>query len=115
MSEECLFCRILNKEIPSEKAYEDELVYAFHDINKAAPTHVLVIPKEHIPTTNDITRDHDATIGAMFAAAREIAKQEGVDAKGYRMVFNCNAGGGQTVYHIHLHLLAGRSMKWPPG
>lgn len=115
MSANCLFCKILKHEVQSRKAYEDDLVYAFHDINPGAPVHILVIPKEHIATTNDITREQDAILGAMFAAARKITRDLGVDEKGYRMVFNCNAGGGQTVYHIHLHLLAGRAMKWPPG
>lgn len=115
MSADCLFCKILKQEIPSKKVYEDDTVYAFHDIHKAAPTHILIIPKEHIATMNDVTREDDRMLGAIFGAARTIAKQEGVDEKGYRTVFNCNAGGGQTVYHIHLHLLAGRPMKWPPG
>jgi histidine triad (HIT) family protein len=115
VSADCLFCKIVKQEIPSKKAYEDELVYAFHDINPGAPVHILVIPKEHIATTNDLTREHDNLVGAIFEAARRIAEELGIDAKGYRLVFNCNAGGGQTVYHLHLHMLAGRSMKWPPG
>ena len=115
MSENCLFCKIAKKEIPSKTAYEDETYYAFHDINPGAPTHVLVIPKRHIATTNDIEANDEGLIGGMFTVAKKLAAELGVAEAGYRLVFNCNAAGGQTVYHIHLHVLGGRPMKWPPG
>lgn len=115
MSENCLFCKIISGEVPSKLVYEDEHVYAFHDINPGAPTHVLIVPREHIATLNDLEVRHEPLMGKIFSAAKKIAADLGVHEKGYRTVFNTNAGGGQTVYHIHLHLLAGRSLKWPPG
>ena len=111
----CLFCRIVSGEIPASKIYEDDEVVAFRDINPQAPLHVLIIPRKHIPTLNDLTSDDDALIGAMHRAAVQIAKEHGVAERGYRTVFNTNRGAGQTVFHIHLHLLAGRSLTWPPG
>ena len=111
----CLFCRIVSGEIPASKVYEDERLFAFADINPQAPLHVLVVPKQHIATLNDLDDGHDALVGAMVRAAAKIAKEKGYDGPGYRTVFNCNAQAGQTVFHIHLHVLGGRSLSWPPG
>jgi len=111
----CLFCRIVSGEIPATKIYEDDRLLAFADINPQAPLHALVVPKQHIATLNDLNDDHDALVGAMVRAAAKIAKEKGVDGSGYRTVFNCNAQAGQTVFHIHLHVLGGRSLSWPPG
>ena len=112
---DCLFCKMIAGEIPTECAYQDEHVFAFRDINPQAPLHVLIVPKTHIATLNDLQPDHDLLIGHLFKAAKKIAKDEGVAESGYRTVINCNAEAGQSVYHIHLHLLAGRQMNWPPG
>jgi len=112
---DCLFCKILAREIPADILYEDEQVLAFSDIDPKAPTHALIIPKIHISTINDLTEEHNALIGHMFQVAKKIAKTKGYAEDGYRVVMNCNRGGGQAVYHIHLHLLAGRQMQWPPG
>lgn len=112
---DCLFCKIVAGDIPAEILYEDESVVAFKDINPQAPVHHLIIPKKHISTINDISTDDDALVGKMFLAAQAIAKQEGVAEEGYRTVMNCGESAGQTVFHIHLHLLAGRSLTWPPG
>ncbi len=111
----CLFCRIIAGEIPSSKVYEDEQLFAFADINPQAPMHVLVVPKQHIATLNDLTAASDGLVGAMVRTAAAIAKQKGYDSPGYRTVFNCNAEAGQTVFHIHLHVLGGRRLAWPPG
>ncbi len=111
----CLFCRIIDKKIPSKKVYEDEHVFAFEDINPQAPVHILIIPKKHISTTLDITHEDNELIGHLFQAANKIAKDRGVAERGFRLVINCNPESGQTVYHIHIHLLAGRVMHWPPG
>lgn len=111
---DCLFCKIINKEIPAEIIYEDDLVLAFNDISPQAPTHALIIPKKHIATLNDIEEGDEGLIGHMVATAAVIAKEQGFDETGYRTVFNCNPHGGQTVYHIHLHLLGGKPMGWPP-
>ncbi len=111
----CLFCKIIQKEIPAEIVYENERVLAFRDINPQAPVHVLIIPKKHIPTLNDIQEDDQNLVGELFLAAKEIAKTEEIAEDGYRTVFNCNSNGGQEVYHIHLHVLGGRQMTWPPG
>ncbi|MBI1783984.1 histidine triad nucleotide-binding protein [Candidatus Sumerlaeota bacterium] len=115
MSENCIFCKIAAKQIPSRPAFENAGYYAFHDINPAAPVHVLVIPKKHIATTNDLETGDEALIGGMFTVAKNLAAELGIAEPGYRMVFNCNKDAGQTVCHIHLHLLGGRQMKWPPG
>ena len=112
---DCLFCRIIQGEIPSQKVYEDQLVYAFHDIHPQAPTHILIIPKKHIATNLDITETDKDVIGYMFLVANKLAKQEKIDSSGFRAVMNCNRDAGQAVYHIHLHLLGGRKMSWPPG
>jgi len=112
---DCLFCKIAAGQIPSKKLYEDDAVYAFEDINPQAPLHVLVIPKRHIPTLNEMTAADDAIVGQLARRAAAIATDRGYDASGYRTVINCNRDAGQTVFHIHLHLLAGRRMAWPPG
>jgi histidine triad (HIT) family protein len=111
----CLFCRIGAGEIPASKVYEDADVLAFNDINPQAPLHVLVIPKRHVATTSDLADADEALVGKMVRTAAAIAGQKGYAERGYRAVFNCNAEAGQTVFHIHLHLLAGRSLGWPPG
>jgi histidine triad (HIT) family protein len=111
----CLFCKIINREIPAAIVYEDDRVLAFTDINPQAPTHVLVIPKKHIATLNDV-QDADALlVGVLVQRATAIAKELGIDAAGYRTIFNTNRDAGQTVFHVHLHLLGGRSLGWPPG
>lgn len=111
----CIFCKIVNKELPAEIAYEDDKVLAFKDLSPQAPTHLLIIPKKHISTMNDIQDEDVALIGHIKLTAAKIAKELGFADAGYRVVMNCNEDGGQTVYHIHLHLLAGRSLAWPPG
>ena len=111
----CLFCRIIAGEIPATRVYEDDHMVAFNDITPQAPMHVLIVPRAHVATLNDLSGDHDATIGAMIRRAAAIAHERGYADSGYRTVFNCNAGAGQTVFHIHLHVLGGRTMTWPPG
>ncbi len=112
---DCLFCKIVAGEIPAELLYEDDHVVAFKDINPQAPMHHLIIPKKHISTINDLTINDEALIGKMYLAAKALAEKEGVEDDGYRTVMNCGESGGQTVFHIHLHVLAGRNMQWPPG
>ncbi len=111
----CLFCKIANKEIDAEIVYEDAHVVAFRDIHPQAKHHLLVIPRKHIATLNDAQDDDAELLGRLLLAARHLAKELGVAEDGYRVVMNCNRDGGQTVFHIHLHLLAGRQMHWPPG
>ena len=111
---ECLFCKIVAGDIPADIVYESETAVAFRDINPQAPTHVLVIPREHISTINDISVDHHEVVGSLFTAAKEIAEAEGIADDGYRAVMNCNESAGQSVFHIHLHVLGGKSMGWPP-
>ncbi len=111
----CLFCKIIEKDIPSDIVYEDDHVLAFNDINPQAPIHLLIIPKKHIETINEVSVNDTALMGHMIHTAKQLAKQQGIDTTGYRLVFNVNQGGGQEVYHIHLHLLGGRQMTWPPG
>lgn len=111
---DCLFCKILNNEIPADVIYEDDKVIAFNDISPQAPTHALIIPRKHIATLNDIQPEECDLVGHMVMVAGKIAEQQGFAADGYRTVFNCNSHGGQTVYHIHLHLLGGKPMGWPP-
>lgn len=110
-----LFLKIINREIPADIIYETDEILAFRDINPQAPVHVLIIPKEHIKTMNDLEPGHEEMIGKLFLAAAEIAEKEGIAEDGYRVAMNCNQAGGQAVYHIHLHLLGGRQMAWPPG
>ena len=111
----CLFCRIVKREIPATIVYEDDRVLAFNDINPQGPTHVLVIPKQHIATLNDLAPDDDAIVGELVRRAGAIAAERGISSNGYRVVFNTNRDAGQTVFHIHLHLVGGRSLAWPPG
>ena len=111
----CLFCKIVARQIPSRKLYEDDVVYAFQDINPEAPLHALVVPREHIANLNELRPDHDAMAGAMLRCAAHLAKEHGYAERGYRTVFNTNADAGQSVFHIHLHVLAGRGLAWPPG
>lgn len=110
-----IFARIAAGEIPADIVYQDEDVVAFRDVNPQAPVHFLVIPRKPIPTLNDLTPEDASLVGKLFLAAREVAEQEGIAASGYRTVINCNAQAGQTVFHVHLHVLGGRPMRWPPG
>jgi histidine triad (HIT) family protein len=112
---DCLFCKIANGEINADVVYEDDDVLGFRDINPVAPDHILVIPRRHIATLNDLSSDDAKIVGKMYLAAVKIAGDLGYAERGYRTVVNCNKDGGQMVYHIHLHLLAGRAMAWPPG
>jgi histidine triad (HIT) family protein len=113
MSDQCLFCKIVRKEIPAKIVEETDEMIAFRDVNPQAPLHVLIIPKAHVPSLNEAT---DAEmIGRLSLLAADIAKREGVSESGYRTLINTNRDAGQTVFHVHLHLLAGRPMKWPPG
>jgi histidine triad (HIT) family protein len=111
----CLFCKILAGDIAADIVYESETAIAFRDINPQASTHVLIIPRKHIATINEIAEEDEAIVGSLYSAAREIATAEGIAEEGYRAVMNCNEGAGQTVFHIHLHLLGGRTLGWPPG
>lgn len=112
---ECLFCNIVNRDIHASIVFENERVLAFNDINPQAPTHVLIVPKQHIVSLNDLTANEDEIVGELVRCAAVIAKQRGIAAGGFRTVFNTNRDAGQTVFHIHLHLLGGRAMHWPPG
>ena len=112
---DCLFCKIVAGEIPADIIYESDTAIAFRDINPQAPTHFLVIPRKHIATINDIEPEDIAIIGSLYTAAKEIAAAEGIAEDGYRAVMNCGEGAGQTVFHIHLHVLGGRPLGWPPG
>lgn len=111
----CIFCKIVQGIIPSDKVYEDDKVLAFKDINPGAPVHLLIIPKLHIGSVNELNEEHKELIGHIFIIAKKLAKELGVDESGYRIVNNCGEDGGQTVQHIHFHLLGGRSLNWPPG
>ena len=116
MSEQdCLFCKILNGDIPADIIYESDSAIAFRDISPQAPTHVLVIPRKHVATINDLNEEDQEIIGSLFLAAKDIARAEGLSDEGYRAVMNCNEGAGQSVFHIHLHVLGGRALSWPPG
>jgi histidine triad (HIT) family protein len=112
---DCLFCKIGAGEIPADIVHETDEVVAFRDINPQAPTHALIIPKRHIASINDLQESDAVIVGKLFLAAKEIARDEGFAEPGYRVVMNCNAAAGQTVFHIHLHLLGGRDLTWPPG
>lgn len=112
---DCLFCKIAKGEIASDIVYQDDQVVAFNDINPKAPTHILIVPFEHIATLNDLENRHAALVGHMILVSQQLAKKFGFADVGYRVLFNCNRGAGQEVYHIHLHLLAGRQLTWPPG
>jgi histidine triad (HIT) family protein len=113
--QDCLFCKIVKREIPADIVYEDEQVLAFNDINPQAPTHILVIPKQHIATLNDIEEQDQGLVGRLPLVAARLASERGHADAGYRVVMNCNDQGGQTVYHIHMHLMAGRRFTWPAG
>jgi histidine triad (HIT) family protein len=110
---DCLFCRIARGEIPSKTVHQNDRFYSFRDINPQAPVHILAIPREHIPTLNDAGSSE--VVGGLLAFARDIAKAEGLGERGYRLVVNTNADGGQTVFHLHVHILGGRALHWPPG
>ena len=112
---DCLFCKIIAGEIPSTKVYEDDYVLAFRDIEPQAPQHIIIIPKKHIASANEITAENSSLIGKIFEVASKIAKELGFSENGYRIVNNCGEDGGQTVGHIHFHLLARRNLAWPPG
>jgi histidine triad (HIT) family protein len=111
----CLFCRIIAGEIPSTRVHEDEELLAFEDIKPEAPVHILIVPKRHIATLNDVQPGDDALVGSMMRRATLIARERGISESGFRTVMNCNSHAGQTVFHIHLHLLGGRRLGWPPG
>ncbi|MEZ9184464.1 purine nucleoside phosphoramidase [Vibrio splendidus] len=110
MAEETIFSKIINKEIPADLLYQDDLVTAFRDINPRAPSHILIIPNKLIPTTNDVEVEDEVMMGRMFTVARKLAKEEGIAEDGYRLIVNCNSHGGQEVYHIHMHLVGGRPL-----
>ncbi len=111
----CLFCGIVEGKIPSKGVYQDEAIYAFHDINPQAPTHVLLIPKRHITSLLDLGPGDDAVVGSLVRTARDLAREMGLGERGFRLVFNSGADAGYSVYHVHLHLLGGRTLSWPPG
>jgi histidine triad (HIT) family protein len=112
---DCLFCKIIEHQIPASVVYEDDRVLAFNDINPQGPTHILVVPKRHIETLNDLTDGDDSLVGEVVRRAAVIAREQGISAGGFRTVFNTNRDAGQTVFHIHLHLIGGRHLAWPPG
>ncbi len=112
---DCIFCKIAEGLIPSTKMYEDTEIVAFADLHPQAPLHALIVPRRHVATLNDVTAGDDHLLGAMQRVAAGLARQHGYADRGYRTVFNCNREAGQTVFHIHLHLLAGRGLNWPPG
>ena len=112
---DCIFCKVAAHDVPARTVFENERLIAFHDLFPQAPTHILIIPKTHYATLNDVPASDSALLGEMMSTATQIAKEIGVDESGYRVVMNCNKDGGQSVYHIHLHLLAGRQLGWPPG
>jgi histidine triad (HIT) family protein len=112
---DCLFCKIAAVQIPATLVYQDDRLVAFKDVNPQAPMHVLIIPRRHISSLNDLAEDDDALVGEMIRRAASLAAEQGHGDRGYRTVFNCNADAGQTVFHVHLHVLGGRALKWPPG
>ncbi len=112
---DCLFCKIVNNEVPAKIVYRDDLVLAFEDINPQAPHHILIIPQKHISTINELTSEDNELIGHMVQTAKLLAKELNVADEGYRLVMNCNASAGQTVFHVHIHLMGGRRFTWPPG
>ena len=113
--EDCIFCKIINKEIPASIVFEDEKMIAFNDINPQAPIHILLIPREHFASINDIPEEKNSILSHLLLKARQIAQEKGIAEKGYRIVLNTEKDSGQEVFHIHLHLLGGRRMNWPPG
>lgn len=112
---DCIFCKIVKGEIPSNKVYEDEKILCFHDVSPAAPVHVLIIPKEHIESVNHINLDNSEIVGHIFATIPKVVEKLGIEKSGYRVVTNILEDGGQTVPHLHFHILGGRNLKWPPG
>ena len=112
---DCLFCKIVVGQVPAKFMYQDEQVVVFQDINPQAPTHLLIVPRTHISTINELNQTNSAVVGHMIQVATQLAKEAKIAEAGYRVVMNCNSGGGQAVYHIHCHLLGGRQMNWPPG
>ncbi|MGM0471627.1 MAG: histidine triad nucleotide-binding protein [Bacillota bacterium] len=112
---DCIFCQIANHEIDSDILYEDEQVVAFRDLEPQAPVHILIIPKEHIATTLELSEADNELIGHIYQVANQLAEEEGIAEEGFRVVNNCNQAGGQTVFHLHFHLLGGRNLQWPPG
>lgn len=112
---DCIFCKIVSKEIPATIVYEDDKILAFHDLSPVAPQHVLIIPKEHIDNMNGISEESGAIVAHVFTKVKEVANQLGIKDSGYRVVSNCGVEGGQTVGHLHFHLAGGRQMQWPPG
>ena len=115
MDPNCLFCKIVARKIPGKIAFENERVVAFEDIAPVAPTHVLLVPREHFASTLEVDLSRHAVVGELVQVAAQLARERGFAADGYRLVFNTNAGAGQTVFHLHLHLLGGRTFRWPPG
>jgi histidine triad (HIT) family protein len=112
---DCIFCKIAAKEIPAKVVHEDAEVVAFRDINPVAPTHILIIPREHVETVNDLKPQHAGIVGKLHLVAKQLAVKEGISERGYRLVLNCGPEAGQAVFHLHLHLLGGRKLTWPPG
>lgn len=112
---DCIFCKIIKGELPTEKVYEDENMLAFNDLHPRAPIHQLIVPKKHIATLNDLTEEDTELVGTMVQTARYLAEKATISKSGYRTVFNCNKDGGQEIFHLHLHLLGGRALHWPPG
>ena len=111
----CLFCKIVNKEVPAKILFEDDDVLAFHDINPGAPTHLLVIPKRHVASLNEVGAGEVQLLGKVVAAGRRVAEETGIAEKGYRVVINTGPNAGQTVFHVHMHVIGGRALSWPPG
>jgi len=111
----CIFCDIISKKIPARIIYEDEFAVAFEDVNPQAPIHVLVVPRKHIATSLDIKEEEDALIGHLFQVANKVSQDKDIAKRGFRLVMNCNREAGQTIFHLHLHVLGGRIMHWPPG
>ena len=112
---DCIFCKIIKGELPTEKVYEDKNILAFNDLHPRAPIHQLIVPKKHIATLNDLTEEDTELVGAMVQTARHLAEKANIAKSGYRTVFNCNKDGGQEIFHLHLHLIGGRALHWPPG
>lgn len=112
---DCIFCKIIKGELPTDKVYEDENILAFNDLHPRAPIHQLIVPKKHIASLNDLTEEDTELVGAMVQTARLLAEKAAIAKSGYRTVFNCNKDGGQEVFHLHLHLMGGRALHWPPG
>ena len=112
---DCIFCKIVQKQIKSKIVYEDKYVLAFEDLNPKAPVHILIIPKKHLGRISDINEGNADLVGKLFLVAKKIAQEKEIEASGYRLIINCNEGAGQEVFHLHLHLLGGRKFSWPPG